>query len=110
MNTQAIQQLFETAFAMLDHALKAYTEMRILEARVSQSESEEDKKKKRRLRALRWMMVTVITYAGYRVVKLAFQRRRPIRASHSEVISSHHGALPISSSYGGLHTQSNWGV
>ena len=35
--------------------------MRIPEARANQSESEEDKKKKRRLRAFRWMMVTVIT-------------------------------------------------
>ena len=109
MNTQAIQQLLETAGAMFDHALKTYTEMRMLEARVNQSESEADKKKKRRLRALRWMMVTVVTYAGYRVVKLALQRKRP-RASHVNVMNSHHGALPLSSSYGGLQRQPKWGI
>jgi hypothetical protein len=109
MNTQAIHQLLETASTMLDHALKTYAEMRMLEASANESESEEDKKKKRRLRALRWMMVTVVTYAGYRVVKLALQRRRP-RTTQFDGVGSHYGALPPSLSYGGLRAQSNWGV
>jgi hypothetical protein len=76
MNTQAIQQLLDTASTMLDHALKTYKEMRALEARNNESESEEDKKQRRRLRALRWMMIATVTYAGYRVIKLAFRRRK----------------------------------
>lgn len=76
MNTHAIQQLLDTASTMLDHALKTYKEMRALEARINESESEEDKKQRRRLRALRWMMIATVTYAGYRVIKLAFRRRK----------------------------------
>jgi hypothetical protein len=56
--------------------MKTYKEMRALEARNNESESEEDKKKRRRLRALRWMMIATVTYAGYRVIKLAFRRRK----------------------------------
>lgn len=111
MNTQAIQQLLDTASTMFEHALKTYREMRVLEARANESESEEDKKRRRRLRALRWMIVTASLYAGYRVVKLAFKKRRhgqPIADSNQQPgVNSRYGALPSSYSYGG-QGQQNW--
>jgi hypothetical protein len=87
MNTQAIQQLLETATSMLDRAVKTYHEMRTLEAQSNALESEEDTKRRRRLRALRWTMVVAATYAGYKLMRMAFvgsttqSRRRRIRRS-----------------------------
>lgn len=72
MNTQAIQQLLETATSMLDRAVKTYHEMRTLEAQSNALESEEDTKRRRRLRALRWTMVVAATYAGYKLMRMAF--------------------------------------
>lgn len=76
MNTQAIHQLLDTAYNMLDHALKTYSEMRTLEKlQEHEAETEEDKKRRRRLRALRWALVVLISYTGYRVVRLAFSKK-----------------------------------
>jgi len=76
MNTQALQQLLDTATTMLEQALAAYKEMRALEMMANDSESEEAKKKRRRLKALRWALVLAVTYGGYRVVRVAFQQKR----------------------------------
>ena len=112
MNTQAIQQLLDTASTMLDHAMKTYKEMRALEARNNELESEEDKKQRRRLRALRWMMIATVTYAGYRVIKLAFRRRKQREYILDSMyrnggINSRNAALPASPS-SRIDAQQDW--
>lgn len=72
MNTQAVKQLLEAATAMFDHAVASWSEMRSIEAAANEFESEEMKKRRRRLRALRWAMVTAITYTGYKVIRWLF--------------------------------------
>lgn len=77
MNTQAMQKLLETVTAMIENAMKTYTEMRALELAARDCESQEARKKRRRLKALRWAVVFAVTYTGYRLVRVAFQPRKP---------------------------------
>ena len=75
MNTQALKQLLETVMTTFDHAVRTYREVRRIElaAAADESESKESKQKRRRLKALRWAAVSVLTYAGYRLVRYAFR-------------------------------------
>mmetsp|Transcript_2986 Transcript_2986/g.4395 ORF Transcript_2986/g.4395 Transcript_2986/m.4395 type:complete len:214 (-) Transcript_2986:275-916(-) len=79
MNTQAIQQLLDSASTMLDHAIKTYKEIQQLHA--TEHESEEDKKRRRRLRALRWAAITLVAYTGFKVVRIAFRRKRLVAST-----------------------------
>lgn len=78
MNTQALQQILEKASAMLEQAMKSYCQMRVLEQASRESESPEDTKRRRRLRAMRWAMMVAAGYSGYKLIRLAFGRRRQI--------------------------------
>jgi len=69
MNTEAVQQLLESATAMFDHAVMRWRELRALEAAHRHIESPEARKRRRRLRALRWAFVAGVTYAGYAFVR-----------------------------------------
>lgn len=75
MNTQAFQQLLESATTMLDHALATYRDMRALEQQSREGESEEDMKRRRRLKALRWAMIVGVTYMGYRFIRRILRAR-----------------------------------
>lgn len=115
MNTQAVQQLLEAATAMFDHAVASWTEMRSIEAAESEFESEEIKKRRRRLRALRWAMVTAITYAGYKVIRwLLSSGRKHRRALQGQPTVAAAGQVAqydpyASNPYGSSHGVSPYG-
>lgn len=85
MNTQAVQQLLDTATTMFDHALVTFKEMRALDASVT--ETEEDKKRRRRLKALRWAMIMGFAYGGYRLIRRMMQRRMSA-STHRQTIQA----------------------
>jgi len=98
MNTAALQQLLESAAAMMNHAIHVYKELRVLELASQQTESLEDKKKRRRLRALRWCIMVGVSYAAYKLVRVALfgaSRRRRID-QHSATTGS--SGSPLSTS------------
>ena len=73
MNTQAFHQLLDAGTTMLDHAIVSWKDMRKLEQRSLENETEEDKKRRRRLRALRWCMIVGVCYTAYRFVRKVVQ-------------------------------------
>jgi hypothetical protein len=75
MNTAALQQLLESTSKMVDHAIHVYKEMRAVEMASQHSELPEDKKRRRRLRALRWCIMLGVSYAGYKIIRMAFRKR-----------------------------------
>lgn len=79
MNTQTFNQLFESATTMLDNALEAFHEMRTMDAISQEYESEEKKKRRKRLKALRWAVVSAITFVGYKVLKRILSNQMPPR-------------------------------
>jgi hypothetical protein len=79
MNTAALQQLLESTCKMVDHAIHVYRDMRALEIASQHSELPEDKKRRRRLRALRWCIMLSVSYAGYKIIRMAFFRKKNMR-------------------------------
>lgn len=94
MNTAALQQLLESAAQMVNHAVHVYKEMRALEIASQNSECLEDKKRRRRLRTLRWCITIGVTYAGYRIIRMAFRKR----ISHERIEYGSPSYIPLSSS------------
>ncbi len=77
MNTQALNQLYHQAIAMMDQALSTIHELKTLEETNDNGElSEEEKKKRRRLKAIRWSIVFGISYAGYSLFRKWLRKRR----------------------------------
>ena len=110
MNTAALQQLLESAAQMVDHAVHVYKEMRALEIASQNSECLEDKKRRRRLRTLRWCITVGVTYAGYRLIRLAFRKSssqgRIGYESPSYVPLSSSAITPYSQGYGNSYQTS----
>ena len=113
MNTHTLQQLLDSASTMLDHAAKTWHEMQEIEAQSRELESEEDKKRRRRLRALRWALVTAVTFGAYKLLRSVFRKKqRPMIQQHRgqpsspyrPPASSYYGHNPAygNQSYGGL--------
>jgi hypothetical protein len=67
--------------SFFDNAISTLNEIRALNiASASEEEmSEEEIKRRRRLKALRWSLVMGVSYAGYRLIRRWFMRRRQLR-------------------------------
>jgi len=91
MNTHALQQLFDTAMAMLDSTLTTLADLRKinLNMNITSKEfmSDEERKKRRRLQALRWSILLGVSYTGYKIINNLFfeqgttRKREIIRAA-----------------------------
>ena len=83
MNTHALQQLFHTAMSFFDNAMSTLNEIRALNMSSASADeeemSEEEIKRRRRLKALRWSLVMGVSYAGYKLMRRWFLRRRQLR-------------------------------
>ncbi len=70
MNTQALHQVVQSMTSMFDHAAATFYELQSQHALLQgEKESEDMKKKRRRLQALRWALVTGVSYAVYRIIR-----------------------------------------
>ncbi len=84
MNTQALNQLYHQAMAMLDQALATIHELKTLETATSgKILSEEEMKKRRRLKAIRWSIMLGISYGGYAFVRRWLKKRRDYKKFQS---------------------------
>ena len=89
MNQQALQQAWESLSQMVDHAVSTFNEMRALEAKGQEAESEEDKQRRKRLKALRYALVFGGSWLAYKLVRhLLFQKRRNRHYPNSHMLHS----------------------
>lgn len=78
MNTQSFTQLFESASTMLDSAIDTFHEMRTINNICQEFETDEQRKRRKRLKALRWAIVTAVTYSAYKLIRrLLYRPARP---------------------------------
>ena len=90
MNTDAVQQLFAAGAALCTRAVTTWREMRAIEAAAHRTtttaatETPDARRRRRRLRALRWMFVASVSWAGYQVIRklmghwLSFRQQRQL--------------------------------
>ena len=89
MNQQALQQAWESLSQMVDHAVSTFNEMRALEAKGRETESEEDKQRRKRLKALRYALVFGGSWLAYKLARhLLFQKRRNRHYPNSHMLHS----------------------
>ena len=79
MNTEAVKSLLTHATTLIDHAVATWKEQahHLLEQQQQRQndapESVDQRKRRRRLRAIRWALTTVGTYAAYKVLQWTVQ-------------------------------------
>ena len=85
MTTQALNQLYHQAIAMLDQALGVIHELQTLETHDNGRLTDEEKKKRRRLKAFRWSIMLGVSYGGYTLVRKWLRKRREYKNNYGRM-------------------------
>jgi hypothetical protein len=84
-NQQALQQILDSGWHMLDNAVATFHELQALEALEKEQETEEEKKRRRRLKAMRWALMMGASWFAYKLIRRisTSSRRRRLQYNNS---------------------------